>query len=408
MIGAMRTKMGPKVIGGVIAVIAFVFIFYGIFMPGSGGQGQTVAGEVNGETISYSEFSRAFNQRVEFFKSLMGGKISDEQLEQFHVREAVFQDLAQKKVLGQVAKKEGFYPSGEQVREQILKMDAFKKDGHFDKVQYKNVLTANQYTPTRFEDLIAQDIMEQNFKGFISQLAYVSDDEVSKELKTAKDRKKVKYVYIDNESARKMLPKDLKVEEQGKKLDEKVASLTAEILPALSNKGDAKINALLKDQKITVKTSEWLNSQSLVIPGVGSVKSIQNDLFSQKKGAPAKKYTLMGGTFYAMVADEEAFDPAKVTAKERAETLSKLQNQRQGDIMSEYTKALMKKASVSRNDRVVVGGKGSAAPVSPGARSPAPAIPRRSRSPPRPRPAHARGLCARPTAHSNKLCDLNY
>ncbi len=163
MIGAMRTKMGPRVIGGVIAVIAFVFIFYGIFMPGSGGgAAPSVAGEVNGEVISYGEFSKALNQRIEFFKNLMGGKVTDEQMEQFHIREAVFQ---------------GFYPSVDQIREQIVKMDVFKKDGHFDKVAYKNVLAANQYSPTRFEDLIGQDIMEQNFKTFLGGLAYVSPAE---------------------------------------------------------------------------------------------------------------------------------------------------------------------------------------------------------------------------------------
>ena len=368
MIGAMRSKMGPKVIGGVIAVIAFVFIFYGIFMPGSGGGGAgapSVAGEVNGETISYSEFSRALNQRVEFFKNLMGGKVSDEQMEQFHIREAVFQDLAQKKVLAQIAKKEGFFPSIEQIREQILKMDVFKKDGHFDKVAYKNVLAANQYSPTRFEDLIGQDIMEQNFKTFMGELAYVAPDEVNHELRAAKERKKVKYVYIDNEAARKMLPKDLKADEQSKKLDEKVESLSKEILPALSSGSDAKINGLLKDQKITVKNSDWLNAQQNVIPGVGSIRAIQSDLLAMRKGDPARKFSLMGGTLYASVSEQEVFDPAKITAKEKTETLTKLQSQKQSEILSEFIKASMKKANVTRNDKVVVGKQGSSVPVTP-------------------------------------------
>ena len=138
----MREKWGPKVIGGVIAVIAFVFIFYGIFMPGSGSQGGAgSAGEVNGEPISINEFSRALNQRMDFFKNMMGGKVSEEQMEQFHIREAVFQDLAQRKLLGQIAKKEGFFPAQDQIRDQIMKMDVFQKDGHFDKVKYKEVLT---------------------------------------------------------------------------------------------------------------------------------------------------------------------------------------------------------------------------------------------------------------------------
>ena len=364
MITAIRTKMGPVMVGGVIAVIAAVFIFYGIFTPGSASQGQTVAGEVNGETISYSEFSRALNQRIEYFKAMMGGKISDEMLEQIHVREAVFQDLAQKRVLSQIAKKEGFYPSEAQIRDQIVKMDAFKKDGHFDKIQYKNVLVANQYSATRFEDLVGSDIMDQNFKSFLAQLAYVSPDEVEKELRQSKDRKKFKFVYVDNESARKMLPKDVKPEDAGKKLDEKIGTLTQEVLPALSSGSDAKINALLKDQKITVKTSDWLTPQSNVIPSVGSLKMIEAELFAMKKGEPAKKFTLMGGTFYAQVQDQETYDPAKLTGKERQETLAKLQGQRQQEIMSDFIKESMKKSSISRNDRVVVGKQGAPVPVS--------------------------------------------
>jgi hypothetical protein len=362
MISAMRTKLGPKFIGGVVAVISGVFIFYGIFTPGSGGQGASVAGEVNGETITYGEFSRALNQRVEYFRGMLGGKVSDEQLEQFHIREAVFQDLAQRKVLNQIAKKEGFYPSIDQIRDQILKMEEFKKDGRFDKVLYKNILSANQYSPTRFEELIGQDIMEQSFRGFIGQLAYVSEEEVEKELKRVKERFKVKYVYLDNESARKLLPKELKAEEAGKKLNEKIDSLSESILPALG-KADAKINGLLKEVKITVKSSDWVSSESSVIPGVGSIRSIETDLRAMKKGDPAKKFSLMGGTFYAMMIDQQAFDLSKVTAKEKAETLAKLEGQRQSEITSEFIKAWMKKAKVSRNDRVVTGGQGSQVPL---------------------------------------------
>ena len=364
MISAMRTKLGPKVIGAVIAVIAAVFIFYGVFTPGGGGPAQGVAGEVNGETISYSEFSRAFTQRTEYFRNMMGGKISDEQMEQFHIREAVFQDLVQRKLLTQIARKEGFYPSTDQIRDQILKMEAFKKDGHFDKLQYKSVLNANQYTPTRFEELIGQDIMEQNFKAFIGQLAYVSPDDVNKELKTAKDKLKLKYVYLDNESARKLLPKDTKPAEQGKKLDEKIEQITKEVLPNLG-KADQKVNNQFFGTDVKVKTSDWVSASAAVIPGVGSIRSIQDQLVGMKKGEPARKFSLMGGTFYAMIVDQESFDPAKVTPKERSETLSKLEGQRQSELLSDFIKASTKKASISRNDRLVVGGKGGGNAPSP-------------------------------------------
>ncbi len=162
-----------------------------------------------------------------------------------------------------------------------------------------------------------------------------------------------------------MLPKDVKPEDQGKKLDEKVEALTKDILPALSAGTDAKINGMLKDQKITVKNSDWLNAQQNVIPGVGSVRSIQSDLLAMRKGDPARKFSLMGGTFYAAVSDQETFDASKVPEKEKAETLAKLENQKQSEILSEFIKASMKKASVTRNDKVVVGGQGQNVPVTP-------------------------------------------
>jgi hypothetical protein len=366
MIGAIRTKMGPKVIGAVIAVIAFVFIFYGIFTPGAGSQAPSVAGEVNGETITYSEFSRALTQRIEFFKNLMGGKVSDEQIEQFHIREAVFQDLAQKKVLGQIARKEGFYPSNEQIRDQIVKMDVFQKDGRFDKVLYKNVLTQNQYSPTRFEEMIGQDVMDQSFRTYIASLAYVSSADIERELKISKERRKVKYVFVDNESIRKISPmtkEKMKPEEQAKVLDQTAEKLGAEIIPALNANQDAKINDSLKGTTAKVKTSEWLDAKAEVIPGVGSISPIKSELYSMKKGDPAKKFALMGGTLYAMVVDLDAFDASKLTAKDKTEAANRLQYQKQSEVLAELIKNWSKKASIERNDRVVVGGQGQHIPV---------------------------------------------
>ena len=359
----MRSKLGPKVIGGVIAVITFVFIFYGIFMPGSGSQGPGVAGEVNGETISFTEFSRALNQRMEFFRNMMGGKVSEAQLEQFHVGESVFQDLAQRKVLAQTAKKEGFGPSAEAIRDQIMKMEVFKKDGRFDKVAYKNVLAANQLTQVRFEELIATELAEQEFKDFLGKLAYVSSPEVEGALRVSKARHKIKYLYLDNESARKLLPQGLKAEEQGAKLNEKVAETGKMVLPLLSSGADAKINASLKDAKVQVKTSEWLSAQSNVIPGVGSVRSVQDALFSMKKGSPAQAFTLMGGTLFAVTVGEESYDPASVTAKERTEAEGRIRSEKENELLRGLVGGLMKKAKISRNDRVVTGGKGAAVPV---------------------------------------------
>jgi hypothetical protein len=363
MIGVMRSKWGPMVIGGVIGVVTLVFVFYGIFVPGSSSRGPGVAGEVNGEIISYTEFSRSLNQRIEFFKGLMGGKVSDAQLEQFHVGESVFMDLAQRKVFGQIAKREGFFPSADQIREQILKQDVFKKDGHFDKMLYRNLLQANSLTPVRYEEMVGQEIMDQNFKGFLSSLVRVTPDEVERDLRVSKEKHKFKYVYLDHESARKLLPKDLKAGEQGAKLNEKIEEIGKQVLPLLSSGADSKVNSLLKDSKVTVKSSDWLTAQSNVIPGVGSIRSVQESLYALKVGQAAQSFSLMGGTLYAIALSNEGYNPASVTDQDRKAAITKLQNEKQGEIMKRFMSAFMKEAKVSRNDQIVTGGKGGAQPI---------------------------------------------
>ena len=363
MIGVMRSKWGPMVIGGVIGVVTLVFVFYGIFVPGSSSRGPGVAGEVNGEIISYSEFSKSLNQRIEFFKGLMGGKVSEAQLEQFHVGESVFMDLAQRKVFGQIAKREGFYPSADQIREQILKQDVFKKDGRFDKMLYRNLLQANSLTPVRYEEMVGQEIMDQNFKLFLSSLVRVTPDEVERDLRISKEKHKFKYVYLDHESARKLLPKDLKAGEQGAKLNEKIEELGKQVLPLLTSGADAKINALLKDAKVQVKSSDWLTAQSNVIPGVGSIRSVQESLYALKKGDPAQSFSLMGGTLFAVAQSQEGYNPASVTEQDRKAALTKLQNEKQGELMKRFMSGFMKDSKLKRNDEIVTGGKGGAQPI---------------------------------------------
>lgn len=358
MIAVMRTKFGPIVIGGIIGLIAFVFIFYGVFMPGGGGGGgmgggSGTAGEVNGEVITFAEYSRELAQRTEFIKSMMGGKISEEQIEKFGVRDQVFNDIARRKLLAQMAKDQGFYPSNEEVRDQIVGMEYFKKDGRFDRMQYKNVLAQNNYTVARFEDSIAQEIAAKKFKDFITSLAVTGPDAVTAELKKTKEKRKLKFVYLDHESVRKTLPKDLKPEEMNKKVDEAIEKASAAVMPLLKSGNDKQIDAVLKPYGIKVKTSEWLTSQAGFIAGVGSIQSAQQEVFAMKKGDAAKKFTLLGGTLMASIADAEYYDPAKTTAKDRAEVQTRLQNQRENEIISSLTEFWVKKAKISKNPQIV-------------------------------------------------------
>ncbi|MCM2322467.1 MAG: SurA N-terminal domain-containing protein, partial [Oligoflexia bacterium] len=154
----IREKFGTVVIGGIIAFIAFVFVFSGVFNPKAtrGLHEGAVAGKVNGDSITIGEYNRALSQRVEYFKNMTGGKLTEDQIKAFRLRDLVFQDLVRRKLLVQEAGRKGMLASDEQVRDSIREIPAFQKDGKFDLVTYKRVLEANQYSAGTFERMVRE------------------------------------------------------------------------------------------------------------------------------------------------------------------------------------------------------------------------------------------------------------
>jgi hypothetical protein len=186
---------------------------------------------------------------------------------------------------------------------------------------------------------------------------------VDQELRSTRDRHKYRYVYLDHESVRKMLPADLKEEERAAKLDQKVAELEQKILPMLARGENSAIETLLAPAKLKVKNSDWLTAQSNIIPGVGSVRSVQEDLFSLRKGAPAKSFSLMGGSFLAVALETDSADLSKVSSKDRVAAANKVQAEKQMDLVRRLISDWMKSAKIVRNDKIVSGGKPDALPL---------------------------------------------
>ena len=110
MFNWIRSKFGPVVVTGIIGGIASVFILTDFISPrassGMGGGGDS-AGSVNGEVISASEFSREVTRRIESIRQMSGGQVSEEQLKMFRVRERVFNDLVQRKLILQDCRRSG-------------------------------------------------------------------------------------------------------------------------------------------------------------------------------------------------------------------------------------------------------------------------------------------------------------
>jgi peptidyl-prolyl cis-trans isomerase D len=406
-----REKFGTVVVTAIIGFIAFVFVFYGVFNPRAtrGLHEGAVAGTVNGDSISIAEFNRAFNQQAEFFRQMSGGKLSEEQIKQFHLRESVFQQLVRRKLMAQEAGRLGMVASDEEVKEKIQEMPVFQKDGRFDLPTYRQVLEANNYSPGTFERMMRDDLSVSQWESYFKARVHASEEEVRSEFLVSNDKRDVKYlvvthdagkkdVKVDDEAVKKFLAdpaklniaksqfearkaKDFKTMTfeqaretlareiiQGEKFDdvrknsERIADQALGMLTA-DKAGDAKLNAAFKSYGLEVKSTGMITGKSGYVPGVGEAKDLMKDAFAAKSpidaahGGKAKKYAVAAGTVVALLVGAESPDLTKLEGQ-RESLIKQITSRKERELMEAFNKKLMEKAKIDPNPAVISGEPG--------------------------------------------------
>jgi len=401
----LREKFGKIAIFSIMGLIIFIFVFEGFMNPrGMRGVGEgSVAGQVNGEPIKYRDFARAYEQRVDFFKNMTGGKLTEAQITQFRIKEGVFSELVNRKLKAQAADKVGMAVSDEEVKARIREMDSFHKDGKFDLSQYRQLLAQNGYTEARFEGVMREDLSVQQWSNYFRNRVRVSDDEVAQEFVLSRDKRNIKYVLLTpqdigplavteadakkyiadpanqtavkgrydarKETDYKGMPQadaELRVAREliaekkpddARKAAEKLADELSGVLTA-DKSSDAKVNALMKPYKIEVKSTGLISRTTRFIPGIGEAHDLMADAFNArspidpKDGGRAKKYNSASWWLVAVVSEAEKADLSKLQG-ERDKLMTQVALRKQRDLEDSWMKKIREKAKIETNPDVV-------------------------------------------------------
>ena len=347
MMRQFRGQIGTYIIGGVIGFIAIVFVLEGALTNKAtrGLHDSAVAGTVNGDPITLGEFSRALERRTEYIKGMMGGKITEEQMKMFRIREGTFQELVQQKLMLQSAQKAGVVPADEEVRQEVMKIDAFKKDGKFDPIQYKRVLEANNYDPSRFEKSIRDQLSVDAYSKNIMAQVRVSEAEIKEEFLGEKETRSLKLVTLLSDA-----PKS------GELTPKEAAKKVVEMLKA-DKKSDEAVNALLKPFNAQVREIPNITKASGYLPGLSEDTQVFTEAFQNPSPlmGHAKTFESAGHIYVALVTDAKMPNLADFD-KERSKYSAEVREKKQRAIMSTLMKQLTDKASIDTNVEVVSGG----------------------------------------------------
>jgi len=173
-----------------ISTIAFVgagFVGWGSYDYGKSDSAVAIVGK---KEVPLKDLQNEYSNLYGQYQQMLGENFNQEMAQQLKLEDTALQRIVQKYLLLNYADDIGMIATDEEVGLELLKINAFFKDGKFDKDTYISVLRQNQRTIKEFEAQIKQDILinkvqnlflsplKQNELENISSLIF-SEDEVS-------------------------------------------------------------------------------------------------------------------------------------------------------------------------------------------------------------------------------------
>lgn len=164
-----------KIIMGVIAVTFVITMgWWGIQSPT-----ENVVVVVNGHSIKVQDYKRAYNRTVEYYRDAFKDKFDADLLEKMKVKDKVVEDLVKRELWLESAEKLGLMVSDEELRDNIMKMTVFHKDGRFSSNLYEKILASNRMKTGDFEALQRRDLLIDKMKRIVKDSVQVTDNEVN-------------------------------------------------------------------------------------------------------------------------------------------------------------------------------------------------------------------------------------
>jgi peptidyl-prolyl cis-trans isomerase D len=149
---------------------------------------------VGSQTVSAKEFQSAYHN----YMSRMSGQISPEMLKAFRFERQIMDSLVMRRVITEEAKRVGLNVSPEEVAQKILENPVFQQSGNFiGHAQYQMILAQNNLTVDEFESSVADDVLADKLKNFLTASVTLTDGEVEKEYRRRNEKAKIDYFIID-------------------------------------------------------------------------------------------------------------------------------------------------------------------------------------------------------------------
>lgn len=155
-----------------LVTVAFVFTFGNY--P-TGGEGGTIAA-VNGDIISVNEFNRAYQNMHETYRDMLKDQFNEAFAKT--LRGQVLGQLINQRLLIQEAERRGLRVSDEELRQSIMNIPLFNRQGGFDQKVYERYLSRINLTAAAFEEMQRWFLLSRKLERLIEESVDVTEREL--------------------------------------------------------------------------------------------------------------------------------------------------------------------------------------------------------------------------------------
>ena len=171
-----------------ISTIAFVgagFVGWGSYEYGKQGGVVAVVGD---REVSVEEYQQEYSNLYEQYSKMFGTMFNKELADQLNLKDVAYKQVLQKNLILSYADSLGLDVTNEDIAKELVKYDAFIKDGKFDKDIYIKVSSQNRMTPKDFEESLKRGLLLQKVQTLfdlnpnsseienLSKLLFLEDD----------------------------------------------------------------------------------------------------------------------------------------------------------------------------------------------------------------------------------------
>lgn len=195
MLRYLRENTGNWIIKFFLGIIIIVFVFLGVGSMNANKRNQVAT--VNDQAITFAEYRDAYQRMIQRLQQQFGNSLNDDLIKSMNVKQYAVNSLIDQKILELEARKLKIVVSDEELKQSLLSVKAFQKDGAFDMDLYTRVLGQNSMTPETFEEMQRNTIRNSKLQRMVANGITVGDQEAQAWYSFNNTKVGIDYVVID-------------------------------------------------------------------------------------------------------------------------------------------------------------------------------------------------------------------